>query len=108
MSIIALGFIGISQVKEVQWFFLTSPIIGFGGGILMTNITAWLLNHAHSTKRVKAASYLTSSLFLGQFFSPILTYPVVQYFGIVDFFKVMGITLLILLFLVMLIKRIRS
>jgi MFS family permease len=108
MSIIALGFIGISQVKEIQWFFLTSPIIGFGGGILMTNITAWLLNHAHSTKRVKAASYLTSSLFLGQFFSPILTYPVVQYFGIVDFFKVMGITLLVLLFLVMLIKRIRS
>jgi len=108
MSIIAIGFIGISQVTELHYFFITSPIIGLGGGILMTNITAWLLQYAHSTKRVKASAYLTSSLFLGQFLSPILTYPVVQYFGIVDFFKVMGITLLVLLLLVMFIKRIRA
>ena len=90
MGIIAIGFIGISQVTSLPWFFVTAPIIGLGGGILMTNITAWLLHYAHSKKRVKASAYLTSSLFLGQFFSPILTYPVVQYFGIVDFFKVMG------------------
>ena len=105
MGIIAIGFIGISQVKELHYFFITSPIIGLGGGILMTNITVWLLHYAHSTKRVKATSYLTSSLFLGQFFSPILTYPVVHYFGIVNFFKVMGITLLSVLFIVMLWKQ---
>lgn len=106
MGIIAIGFIAISQVTSLSWFFVTAPIIGLGGGILMTNITAWLLHYAHSTKRVKASAYLTSSLFLGQFFSPILTYPVVHYFGIVDFFKLMGITLLVLLLLVMFIKRI--
>ncbi len=99
MSIIALGFMGISQVREINWFFIVTPIIGLGGGILMTNMTAWLLHYAHSTKRVKATSYLTSSFFLGQFFSPILTYPIVQYFGIVDFFKVMGIGLLVVLLL---------
>jgi len=108
MGIIAIGFIAISQVTSLSWFFVTAPIIGLGGGILMTNITAWLLHYAHSTKRVKASAYLTSSLFLGQFFSPILTYPVVHYFGIVDFFKLMGITLLVLLLLVMFIKRIRA
>jgi len=100
MAIIALGFIGISQVREISWFFVTSPLIGLGGGILMTNIMAWLLHYAHSTKRVKATAYLTSSLFLGQFFSPIITYPVVQYFGIVEFFKVMGIALMVVLFFV--------
>ena len=108
MGIIAIGFIGISQVTSLPWFFVTAPIIGLGGGILMTNITAWLLHYAHSTKRVKASAYLTSSLFLGQFFSPILTYPVVQYFGIVDFFKVMGIMLLLVLLLVFVVKNIRS
>jgi len=108
MGIIAIGFIGISQVTSLPWFFVTAPIIGLGGGILMTNITAWLLHYAHSTKRVKASAYLTSSLFLGQFFSPILTYPVVQYFGIVDFFKVMGIALIAILFAVLLIQKIRS
>ena len=70
----------------------------------MTNITAWLLHYAHSTKRVKASAYLTSSLFLGQFFSPILTYPVVQYFGIVDFFKVMGIGLIVVLLVTLVLK----
>ena len=105
MGIIAIGFIGISQVKELHYFFITSPIIGLGGGILMTNITAWLLHYAHSTKRVKATAYLTSSLFLGQFFSPILTYPVVHYFGIVDFFKVVGMALIVVLGFVFVLKR---
>ena len=105
MGIIAIGFIGISQVEELHYFFITSPIIGMGGGILMTNITAWLLHYAHSTKRVKATAYLTSSLFLGQFFSPILTYPVVHYFGIVDFFKVVGMALIVVLGFVFVLKR---
>jgi len=105
ISIIAIGFLGISQVTKLHYFFITSPIIGLGGGILMTNMTAWLLHYAHSSKRVKASAYLTSSFFLGQFFSPILTYPVVQYFGIVDFFKVMGIGLLVILFFVLMYKK---
>ena len=108
MAIIAVGFIGISQVRSLSWFFVTAPVIGLGGGILMTNITAWLLHYAHSTKRVKATAYLTSSLFLGQFFSPILTYPVMHYFGIVDFFKVMGIGLIVTLLSTLVYKKIRS
>jgi len=72
---------------------------------IISSSTAWLLHYAHSTKRVKASAYLTSSLFLGQFFSPILTYPVVQYFGIVDFFKVMGIMLLLTLLCVLLYRK---
>ena len=105
MFIIAIGFIGISQVTELQYFFITAPIIGLGGGILMTNMTAWLLHYAHSTKRVKATAYLTSSFFLGQFFSPILTYPIVHYFGIVDFFKVMGMGLVLILFIALIYKK---
>ena len=91
MSIIAFGFIAISLVQNVYFFFLTAPIMGFGGGILMTNITAWMLERSHHKKRIHSSGYLTSSLFLGQFFSPIVFHPVVSFFGVKDFFMVTGI-----------------
>ncbi len=95
MSIIAIGFVAIGLVDNVYFFFLTSPIMGFGGGVLMTNISAWMLSRAHHSKRIKSSGYLTSSLFLGQFFSPIVFHPVVSYFGVQDFFIVVGIFLIL-------------
>ncbi len=106
MSTIAFGFILIGLVQNVYLFFITAPIMGFGGGILMTNVTAWMLSKSHHNKRVKSSGYLTSSLFLGQFFSPLLTMPVVSIFGVQDFFIVMGITvLLFIVFAILIIRR---
>lgn len=93
MGIVAAGFLLIGNVHHVYLFFFTSPILGFGGGLLMTNITAWMLHLAHESKRVKSSGYLTSSLFMGQFFSPILFHPAVEYFGVQHFFVATGITL---------------
>jgi len=93
MFIIAVGFVLIGLVNDIHLFYLTSPIMGFGGGILMTNISAWMLSKAPQHKRVKASGYLTSSLFMGQFFSPILTHPVVSHFGVQHFFVVTGVFL---------------
>jgi len=90
MSIIAAGFVLIGLVDDVHLFFLTSPIMGFGGGLLMANMTAWMLSMSHHSKRVKSSSYLTSALFFGQFFSPVITYPAVSYFGVQKFFIVSG------------------
>ena len=94
MLIIGFGFIAIGLVHNVYYFFLTSPIMGFGGGILMTNMTAWMLSRTHHTQRIHKSAYLTSALFLGQFFSPIIFHPVVSYFSIENFFIVIGIGLL--------------
>ncbi|MBD3798195.1 MAG: MFS transporter [Campylobacterales bacterium] len=93
MGIVAAGFLLIGNVHNVYLFFFTSPILGFGGGLLMTNITAWMLHLAHESRRVKSSGYLTSSLFLGQFFSPILFHPAVEQFGVQYFFVVTGLTL---------------
>jgi len=98
MIIIGFGFIAIGLVHNVYYFFLTSPIMGFGGGILMTNMTAWMLSRTHHTQRIHKSAYLTSSLFLGQFFSPIIFHPVVSYFSIENFFIVIGIGLLTCVF----------
>lgn len=99
MLIIGFGFIAIGLVQSVYFFFLTSPIMGFGGGILMTNMTAWMLSRTHHTQRIHKSAYLTSSLFLGQFFSPIILHPVVSYFSIEHFFMVMGIAVLTINFI---------
>ncbi len=95
MFIISVGFILIGLVSNVYLFFLTSPIMGFGGGLLMTTTSAWMLSLAHQKRRVKSSGYLTSSLFFGQFFSPILFHPFVSYLGVQNFFISIGLVILI-------------
>lgn len=108
MSIVGVGFILIGSVQNVYMFFFTSPIIGFGGGVLMTTITAWMLSRAHHTKRVKSSSYLTSALFFGQFSSPIIFHPFVSYFGVKHFFIAVGLSLITVLMFVSLYKHYAS
>ena len=97
LFVISIGFIAIGSVTNVYFFFLTAPIMGFGGGIMMTNMTAWMLSRTSTKNRIHSSAYLTSSLFLGQFFSPILLHPVVEFFGVKDFFVVVGICLIVIL-----------
>jgi MFS family permease len=94
MTVIGIGFVLIGEVRDVHLFFLTSPVMGFGGGILMTSVMAWMLSRSHHKRRVKSSGYLSSSLFLGQFFSPIVFHPAVVYFGVQHFFVVTGSLLL--------------
>lgn len=101
MSIIATGFVCIGFVNDVHLFFFTSPIMGFGGGLAMTNVVAWMLLKAHHTKRVKSSGYLTSAIFLGQFSSPIFFHPFVSYFGVRDFFIFVGLVLGVSVFAVL-------
>ncbi len=104
MIVLAIGFFLIGFVTNVHLFFLTSPVVGFGGGILMANMTAWMLHVAHHTKRIKSSGYLTSSFFLGQFCSPLITHPFIKYFGMQDFFIVSGILLLLSVLTVLIIS----
>jgi MFS family permease len=91
LVIIGMGFILIGLVDNLYLFFFTSPIMGFGGGLMMTNISAWVLHKAHHKKRIKSSGYLTSALFMGQFFSPIVFHPLVTHFGVHQFFIIVGI-----------------
>lgn len=108
MGIVAIGFSAIGLVSNVYFFFFTSPIMGFGGGILITNVVAWLLSRTTITTRVKSSAYLTSSFFFGQFFSPLATMPLVSIFGVQHFFSVLGGIIgfvLLVIFIYMKLKR---
>jgi hypothetical protein len=90
-SILGIGFIVIGNINTVPLFFLSAPIVGFGGGLLMTTTTSWVLDLAHYSERTKASGYLTSAIFSGQFVSPIFFHPLVSFLGLQYFFLGLGI-----------------
>jgi len=94
LFIIALGFTGVGLVDSLSLFFITAPLLGFGGGIMMTNLTAWMLSYTNIKKRVKTSGYFTSSLFFGQFASPIIFHPLVSSLGVQSFFLTIGLFLI--------------
>jgi MFS family permease len=108
LIILAIGFIGIGNITNVYFFFFTSPIMGFGGGLLMTATMAWMLEIVHHTRRTKASGYLTGAFFGGQFASPIVFYPIVTYFGLQHFFIILGVTIFVITFSFVLYKKIKK
>jgi len=102
LFIIAIGFTGIGLVNNIYLFFITSPILGFGGGIMMTNITTWMLSKTSIKKRVKTSGYFTSAIFLGQFSSPIVFHSLVSSLGVQSFFFTIGISLFLIVILLLL------
>ena len=89
--LMATGFSLIGLISNVHYFFFTSPILGFAGGIMMTNVTAWMLSKTNHEKRVKSSGYFTSAIFLGQFLSPVVFHPIINEMNdIQNFFLLIG------------------
>jgi MFS family permease len=93
---------GYGLIHNLNYFFLAAHIAGLGGGIMMTNITTWFLKFTTLKTRVKNAGYFTSSLFLGQFASPIIFFNIAKEMGVQEFLFTLGITLLSITFLLFL------
>jgi len=107
LFIIAIGFAGVGLVNNTYLFYITSPILGFGGGIMMTNITAWMLSKTSIKKRVKTSGYFTSAIFLGQFSSPIVFHPLVSHLSVQSFFFTIGISLFVIITLILIYMKIK-
>jgi len=105
LLLIALGFSLVGIIDNIYFFFITSPILGFAGGVMMTNVTAWMLSKTNIKKRVKSSGYFTSALFLGQFLSPIIFHPLIDIFEIQEFFLVIGLGLFTIVFITFGVKR---
>lgn len=91
--ILGFGYTGVGLINNIYLFFITSTILGFGGGVMMTNVTAWMLSRTTFERRVKSSSFMTSSMFLGQFISPIVFHPFVSSFGVQNAFLLVGVFL---------------
>ncbi|MCP4361027.1 MAG: NmrA family NAD(P)-binding protein [Chloroflexi bacterium] len=63
---------------------------GLGIGLFPPNNSVWLASVTPSLLRGRAVGGMTSALFLGQFFSPIITQPLIQQIGIANTFATAG------------------
>lgn len=72
-------------------------LIGAGLGLLMPNLSQWLLAVAPRTIRGRVISGLTTSIFLGQFLSPLVTQPVSQALGLRASFGLFAIVTLLVI-----------
>lgn len=91
----AIGVFIISQANCVNHLFYATIFLGLAFGNLFVNTNAWFLSQVPPSKRGKASGILTSSLFLGQFASPLLFEPIVNTYGIQGLFFIISIVSLL-------------
>lgn len=71
-------------------------LVGIGSGLLNPGINSWVLEVVKPQERGLATGLLTTSLFLGQFLSPIAISPLINWVGLQSAFLIIGITGLLL------------
>jgi MFS family permease len=81
-GIVALG-------NRYHIILLGQLLVGFGLGLAMPNMNVWVSSVTPTSLRGKALGGLTTSMFLGQFFCPILTQPLVKHLGFQQTYAVM-------------------
>jgi len=102
-ALFGLGLFVISQASSIPGLFFATAPIGMGFGLLFVNTNSWFLSLVPAHKRGKASGVFTSSLFLGQFASPILFEPIVSAYGIQGLFLIIAV-LSILISVILLMK----
>jgi MFS family permease len=77
-----IGYLLIGQSSNWAQALVGLAVSGMGLGILMPNMTVWLSSAVAEASRGKALGWLSTSMFLGQFLSPIVTQPLTKAFGL--------------------------
>jgi MFS family permease len=77
-----IGYLLIGQSSNWAQALVGLAVSGMGLGILMPNMTVWLSSAVADAGRGKALGWLSTSMFLGQFLSPIVTQPLTKAFGL--------------------------
>ena len=86
-----IGLAIISQATSITQLYLSAMPLGMAFGLLFVNTNAWFLSLVPPNKRGKASGILTSSFFLGQFFSPLVFEPIVSRYGISGLFLIISV-----------------
>ncbi|MCL1472622.1 MFS transporter [Argonema antarcticum] len=94
--LIGLGYIAVSVANSYAFVVLGLIVSGLGLGLFLPNMNVWLNAIAPVATRGRLLGGLTTAMFLGQFFSPILIQPIVQQIQLPSTFTVVGVAMLIL------------
>ena len=94
--LIGLGFLAHATASNWRGVLLGSLIAGLGMGISMPNYTTWFMERVPASMRGRASGLLTTAFFLGQFASPLVSAPLVAWFGLPGTFATVGMALVTL------------
>ncbi|HRP03057.1 MAG TPA: MFS transporter [Candidatus Kapabacteria bacterium] len=91
-----IGYIIIFLSPNTLTMILGLILSGIANGIAIPNVKALILDMADSNQRSKQSGFLTMSLYIGQFLSPIIMEPIIQLSSTKMPFLLIGIIFLIL------------
>jgi MFS family permease len=101
-GLLAIGFFGVQITPSYPIILFSALFAGAGIGLLMPSMRLWVITLANPKIRGRSVGFLTSSLYLGQFLSPIIAQPIVSLQSIQSLYFIIAIiagTLSIILFL---------
>ncbi|MBD2445824.1 MFS transporter [Nostoc sp. FACHB-152] len=95
-AFLGIGYTIIGTANSYAIILLGLAIAGLGLGLLMPNMNVWLSASVPDAIRGRALGGLSTSMFLGQFLSPILSQPISQNFGLGTTYTLSGGLLVVL------------
>jgi MFS family permease len=95
-GLMGIGYLLIGQSSVWAQVLVGLAISGMGLGILMPNMSVWLSSAVPDAMRGRALGGLSTSMFLGQFLSPIVTQPLTKSVGLSGVYAAIGGVLVIM------------
>ncbi|HEY9627056.1 MAG TPA: MFS transporter [Coleofasciculaceae cyanobacterium] len=108
LVMMGIGYSIVAFGNDYSTILLGQLLVGFGLGFAMPNMNVWVSGETPASLRGKALGGLTTSMFLGQFFCPILTQPLVQQLGFRQTYGVIAGMLGVIALIIYLMMRDRS
>ena len=89
-ALLSLGFLGLSFAHSLTITMFFALFSGAGIGLLMPSMRLWVISIAAPRLRGRSVGVITSSLYLGQFLSPIFAQPIVGTQGITMLYMIIA------------------
>ncbi len=96
-GLMGLGYLIISKAQNYGTVLVGLAIAGLGIGLLMPNMTVCLTSSTPSPVRGRILGGLTTSFFLGQFVSPLVSQPLSQRLGLAATYGLAGKLMMVML-----------
>lgn len=96
LGLTGLGYVLIALAGNWGLLYLGLIMGGIGLGFIVPNLNVWLANETPTALRGRALGGLTTSLFLGQFLSPVVSQPISAVVGLATTYLVAGVFLVLL------------
>lgn len=93
-AVLALGCVYLGLAANRWQAVLAVTVMGLGLGVVRPNVVMWLMASTPPQVRGRVMGGLTSSFFVGQFICPLITLPLVQFWGYAAMFILTAGTLL--------------